>query len=259
MFPLWFRLLSSASLLLAVACAVFILLDLSRRPQPMRIMNVVWPVCALFGSIFLLVFYCLYGRAKTRPSLSGASAGTTMSHAGMQGHASGHRHHRANQRKAPFPIAVAKGALHCGSGCMLGDLAAEWLAFALPGIAVAFGWQWLFADKTFAVWILDFLFAFVLGIVFQYFAIVPMRGLSFREGVREAVKADALSLISWQVGMYGAMAIFQFWLLPDAFGSRAEVNQPSFWFIMQIAMLAGFVTAYPVNWWLIRKGVKEAM
>jgi hypothetical protein len=29
--------------------------------------------------------------------------------------------------------------------------------------------------------------------------------------------------------------------------------------MMQIAMLCGFVTAYPVNWWLIRTGVKELM
>jgi hypothetical protein len=29
--------------------------------------------------------------------------------------------------------------------------------------------------------------------------------------------------------------------------------------MMQIAMLAGFVTSYPVNWWLIRAGLKEEM
>jgi hypothetical protein len=42
-------------------------------------------------------------------------------------------------------------------------------------------------------------------------------------------------------------------------GSRAEVDSPEFWFMMQLAMLIGFVTAYPVNWWLIRVGIKEAM
>jgi hypothetical protein len=33
----------------------------------------------------------------------------------------------------------------------------------------------------------------------------------------------------------------------------------SFWFTMQIAMIAGFFTALPVNAWLIRKGWKEKM
>lgn len=29
--------------------------------------------------------------------------------------------------------------------------------------------------------------------------------------------------------------------------------------MMQIAMFAGFLTAYPANWWLLKKGLKEAM
>ena len=29
--------------------------------------------------------------------------------------------------------------------------------------------------------------------------------------------------------------------------------------MMQIAMMAGFVTSYPVNWWLINSGLKERM
>jgi hypothetical protein len=32
-----------------------------------------------------------------------------------------------------------------------------------------------------------------------------------------------------------------------------------YWFGMQIAMIIGFGTAWPVNRWLIRRGVKEAM
>ena len=29
--------------------------------------------------------------------------------------------------------------------------------------------------------------------------------------------------------------------------------------MMQIAMICGFFTAYPVNWWLIKKKIKEEM
>jgi hypothetical protein len=29
--------------------------------------------------------------------------------------------------------------------------------------------------------------------------------------------------------------------------------------MMQIAMLVGFATSYPVNWWLIETGIKERM
>lgn len=44
-----------------------------------------------------------------------------------------------------------QGASHCGAGCTLGDIIAEWTAFALPGVAVWFGWHSVFAEKMFAV------------------------------------------------------------------------------------------------------------
>jgi hypothetical protein len=55
-----------------------------------------------------------------------------------------------------------------------------------------------------------YLFAYAFGIVFQYFTISPMRGLSFRQGLIAAIKADTPSLTAWQLGMYGFMAIAYF-------------------------------------------------
>ena len=40
--------------------------------------------------------------------------------------------------------------------------------------------------------------------------------------------------------------------------AKARGEDPIFW-LMQIAMLAGFLTSYPVNWWLLRAGIKEKM
>ena len=95
----------------------------------------------------------------------------------------------------------------------------------------------------------------MIGIIFQYYAIVPMRGLSPGRGIIEALKADALSLISWQMGIYGVMAIARFGI----FGHPLSAPTPVFWFTMQIAMLTGFITAYPTNWALISLRVKETM
>lgn len=159
----------------------------------------------------------------------------------------------------PFAATVGKGALHCGSGCMIGDLIAEWLAFLVPTVAVWFGWHSIFEQKIFAVWILDFVFAFALGIAFQYFAIAPMRSLSPGEGIIAALKADTLSLSAWQIGMYGFMAIAQFYIFQKWVGHEAAVDTPEFWFAIQLAMISGFITAYPINWWLIKNGVKEKM
>jgi hypothetical protein len=110
----------------------------------------------------------------------------------------------------------------------------------------------------FAVWVLDFLFAYIFGVAFQYFTIVPMRNLSLGEGLIQAIKAT-LSLSAWQIGMYGFMAFAYFFIFGTLIGEKLEVNSAEFWFMMQIAMLCGFATAYPVNWWLIKSGIKEKM
>jgi hypothetical protein len=242
--PAWLHLLSIAALALGLGCALVVAIDVARHPQRMAIMNIVWPVAALFGTLIWLWGYFRYGRRASKPP--GAGAGPPH---GTGAHAS----------PTPFPIAVAQGASHCGSGCMLGDLIAEWLAFLWPGVLVIFGWGSLFHERMFAAWVLDYLFAFAIGIVFQYFSIAPMRHLGLMQGLWAALKADTLSLTAWQVGMYGFMAWAQLGLFRRGYGAPLAVNTPEFWFIMQIAMLCGFVTAYPVNWWLIRAGWKERM
>lgn len=247
MIPDWLHVLSIASLALGFASSLIIAADEVRHPQEMWIMNVVWPVSALFGSMLILWAYFAFGRLAAKQSPS--SGGKVKDKA--------HAHGQPDQPS--FPIKVGKGALHCGSGCTLGDILAEWLAFLVPAIAILLGWQWLFETKMFAVWILDYIFAFMLGIAFQYFTIQPMRNLSVSEGLVQAVKADAASLTAWQVGMYGFMAVAYFYIFRQALGAELRVDSAEFWFMMQIAMLCGFVTSYPVNWWLIRKGVKEAM
>jgi hypothetical protein len=189
--------------------------------QRMWIMNVVWPVTALWSGPAGVWAYHRYGRAKRGRDDGGG--------------------------EQPFRVAVAKATSHCGSGCTLGDLAAEWLAFGVP-------WT-LFGYELFGSWVYDFAFAYLFGIVFQYFTIAPMRGLSFGQGLIQAIKADTLSLIAWQIGMYGWMALARFVI----FDHQLSRSTPVFWFMMQIAMWAGFATAYPVNWWLVRSGIKERM
>ncbi|MBI1261232.1 MAG: DUF4396 domain-containing protein [Rhizobiales bacterium] len=240
MIPDWLHILSIAFLLLGLLCAVIIAVDEYRQPQHMWIMNLVWPVTALFGSVLWLWAYFRYGRLATHYRKAGVAED-------------------GDEALASFAVMVGKAASHCGSGCTLGDICAEWLAFTVPAVAIWFGWQSLFAEKVFAVWILDFIFAYGFGIFFQYFTIAPMRGLGFRAGLLAAVKADTLSLIAWQVGMYGFMAIAYFAIFPVQFGVELKTNSPEFWFAMQIAMLCGFVTSYPVNWWLLKVGIKEKM
>ena len=233
MIPSWLNVLALTSLLAGFACAAWIAFDETRHPQHVWIMNLVWPITALYGGLLALWFYYAYGREAA--------------------------HHHAAKEEPPFSVMVAKGALHCGAGCTIGDILAEWLAFFVPAVAIWFGYTTLFSEKMFAVWIPDFILAFIFGIGFQYYTIKPMRNLSVRDGLVAALKADTLTVTFWQIGMYAFMAFAQFYVFRPVFGAVAAVNSPEFWFTMQIAMLAGFITSYPVNWWLIKIGIKERM
>jgi Domain of unknown function (DUF4396) len=104
--------------------------------------------------------------------------------------------------------------------------------------------------------IFDFLLAYILGIAFQYFTIVPMRGLAFAAGLKAAARADTISILLFEIGMFGWMALTHFVFFPSP---HLGPSQPLFWFMMQIAMIVGVLTAYPANAWLIRKGWKEEM
>lgn len=127
--------------------------------------------------------------------------------------------------------------------------------FAFPAVAAIFGFNSLFRHRIFVTWIADFIFAYAFGIAFRYFTIAPMRGLSFGKGLVAAIRADMFSLSAWQIGMYTFMAIAHFL----TFREGLQTDTYEFWFMMQVAMICGFATSYPVNWWLLRKGIKEKM
>jgi len=215
--PAWLTEFARVFLILSVLCALLITIDVvAGRRQKMMVMNFVWPVTALWAGPFGLLVYWMFGRA-------------------------GH------EEKRPFWQSVLIGDTHCGAGCTIGDFAGEWLVF-LTGLTVAGSTLW--ADYA-----IDFALAFVIGIIFQYFSIAPMRHISGWAGIKAALKADTISLVAFEVGMFAWMALSS----TQLFHPRLQPTEPAYWFMMQIAMLVGFVTAYPANWWLTRKGLKEAM
>ena len=146
-------------------------------------------------------------------------------------------------------VSTAIAVSHCGAGCTLGDIVGEWVVFA-TGVTIAGAALW-------PEFVLDYTLAFGLGIAFQYFSIAPMRDLGVREGIAAALKADTFSLMAFEVGLFGWMALMFYVLFPAP--ERLHPDSPGYWLLMQIGMLIGFLTAYPVNAWLIRRGIKEEM
>ena len=215
----------------SILSCVVLILAVVREPQRMWIMDIVWPVTALWAGPLGAWGYFRFGRAGSKRAAMDAQA----------------HHEEPPNKKQPFPVITAKGTTHCGAGCCLGDIVAELFAIVVP-IS-------LFGHKLFGSWLYDFILAFALGILFQYFTIKPMKHLDRKQGVIAALKADALSLSAWQIGMYGWMAIATFAIFHHELSKSSAV----FWFMMQVAMAIGFLTAYPVNAWLIHKGLKERM
>jgi Domain of unknown function (DUF4396) len=135
-----------------------------------------------------------------------------------------------------------------------GHITGEWIVYATSLMIGGFALQ--AASSRCAMFVLDFAFAWTYGIGFQYFSIVPVReDVGPLQGLWAAIKADTLSIVAFQVGLFGYMALYHlvFWKPPLSIASRA------YWFMMQIGMIIGFFSAWPVNAWLIKAGFKEKM
>jgi hypothetical protein len=225
--PFWLTLVSWISVSAGLVSAVLVLCDiyLLGYREDMKIMEAVWPLTALYAGPLAVAAYVRWGRPMSRRRMS-TGDGT---------------------RGRRLWAGVAVSATHCGAGCAVGDLISEWTVFA-AGLTLA--GSTLPAEYSF-----DYALALGWGIVFQYFAIIAVRRLPARTALRLAAKADFLAISAFEIGLFGWMAITQLVLSP----ARLPADSAAFWFLMQVGMLIGFVTTYPVNWWLIRHGIKEAM
>src|ERR1700744_6298523 len=95
----------------------------------------------------------------------------------------------------------------------------------------------------------DLLLAWLFGIFFQYFVIAPMRDLTLREGLIAAIKSDTLSILTFEIGLFGWMALTYFVFFPKP---HLQPTHAGYWFMMQIGMVLGYLTSYPMNRWLIK-------
>lgn len=186
------------SLCVAILCAAVIVAHEIRHPQKMMVMNFVWPITALYLSVFGLWMYFRFGSKMA----AGHQRMDSM-HGGHRGSVGG----AEREVEAPSLSEAMVSATHCGAGCTLGDIVTEWLIFA-TGATILGSMLW-----ASLVW--DFVAAWTLGIVFQYFTIKPMGQLSVARALGAAIKADTLSIIAFQVGMYAWMLLVHLRLLPS--------------------------------------------
>lgn len=156
--------------------------------------------------------------------------------------------------KEPFPGAheqfitpLWKQGLGSTIHCLAGDATGIIVAATVTGLLGLPMW-------------LDFIIEYVAGFgfglfIFQALFMKDMMGGSYIGAVRQTILAEWLSMNFVMAGMYPAMAIFMM-------GRDMRAMEPTylvFWGAMSGAVLVGFAAAYPINVWLVHKGLKHGM
>ncbi len=147
MAPAWVQLLGYVSLGVALLCSLVIAADiLAGRRQHMPVMNFVWIVSAWYLGPAGLWFYWMRGRRMSKPMMM------RMMSERNQRQGAGSMHERMTKMmrqmvdRQPFWLTAAKATMHCGAGCMLGDLIGEWIVFATASLWPARNstpaWRW---------------------------------------------------------------------------------------------------------------------
>jgi hypothetical protein len=260
MAPAWLTVLAWAYLAVCFCCAGIISWDIAfnRRRQPMGVMNFVFPITALYFGPLALGLYWRWERAAARTAAiepvpmnmaPANAAGITAAGDGGAGSSGADQAAPAGEPGRPSWLSMAVEVSHCGAGCTLGDVISEFAIFGL-GLTIA-------GMTMLAEYVGDYVLALAFGIIFQYFAIAPMRGLGLRDGLKAAAKADFLSLTAFEVGLFGWMAVMAFVLFPSP--HQLMPSSAAFWLLMQVGMIIGYFSSWPANVWLVRRGIKVPM
>jgi Domain of unknown function (DUF4396) len=266
MTPTWLTVVAWVYLSICFCCATAVTYDVvvNHRRQQMGIMNFVYPITALYFGPLAVAFYWRWARAPGRSMVAATPAAMATARLAtapgaedeLVGQSPAQSDEQPDRMAAPMAarhrprwVTMAIEVSHCGSGCALGDVISE---FAIFWLALTVAGTTLLAEYTG-----DYVLALAFGILFQYFAIAPMRGLGLRDGLKAAAKADFISLTAFEIGLFGWMAIMTFVLFPAP--HHLATSSAAFWFLMQVGMMIGFVTSWPANVWLVRRGIKVPM
>ena len=137
---------------------------------------------------------------------------------------------------------VLGSTMHCvagdGVGILVGAVIGAWIH--LPRLAEI---------------ALEYALGFAFGwTIFQALFMREMAGGSYYRSLRITFLSELLSMNFLMAGMTVVMTLAMK-VTPD---SRNPLG-PSFWFIMSMSLLAGFVLAFPINWWLVANHLKHGM
>lgn len=133
--------------------------------------------------------------------------------------------------------------VHCIAGDATGIIVAA-VVVAVIGIPM---WQDL---------IIEYVAGFLFGLlIFQALFMRTMMGGSYWRNVRSSFVPELLSMNLMMAGMAPTMAF----LMMGRDMRAMWPAEPQFWFVMSLGVTVGFFVAYPVNVWLVSRGLKHGL
>ncbi len=103
--------------------------------------------------------------------------------------------------------------------------------------------------------IFEYITAYIMGLlIFQALFMKSSMGGSYFQAVKKTIFSETVSMNMVMVGMIPVMAIMR-GLIPGGGDPQGLL----FWGISAIATMAGMITAYPMNSWLVGSGLKHGM
>lgn len=144
-------------------------------------------------------------------------------------------HSHANEKTTA--VTAAQSTLHCLTGCVIGEVAGLMIAVTI-GLGV---WATIALATTLA-----YISGFTLGLV----PLMRRENKSLIEAFKIIWLGEAVSIGVMEIAMNGADYL--------AGGMSAEsLFAPVFWLGIAVAIPAGFLAAWPVNWWLLKRNLKK--
>jgi hypothetical protein len=103
--------------------------------------------------------------------------------------------------------------------------------------------------------IIEYAAGFLFGwMIFQSLFMKSSMGGSYAHSTRSTFLPEFLSMNGVMAGM---IAVAITWRSKDPLSTSPL--HARFWFVMSMALCAGFIVSYPINWWLISRGLKHGM
>ena len=104
--------------------------------------------------------------------------------------------------------------------------------------------------------IIEYVAGFLFGLlIFQALFMRKMMGGSYLENLRRSFLPEFISMNCMMAGMAPVMAF----LMMGRDMRAMWPGEPLFWMVMSLGVIVGFLIAYPVNVWLVARGMKHGL